>query len=232
MKNFSLILLCTLVFLRANSQNSSNKDSSVNFNTTAFTGNLQSSGLWVPNVPTENSVKGTVYLFPEFAGQYKVIANNGSTLNLLNLNYNIKTKTLVTFVSKDSVFQYELNQFSYVINNNRKFKVNSNGKLKGLSLEVYNSKKIQLFKYYSVFIEKAVINPMTNVVVSDAVYTHVFSYYLYVNGKEVKIKLNKNDILNVLSDKKNEIKDFVLSNKLTYSKEEDVYKILEYYDSI
>ena len=73
---------------------------------------------------------------------------------------------------------------------------------------------------------------MTNVVVSDAVYTHVFSYYLYVNGKEVKIKLNKNDILNVLSDKKNEIKDFVLSNKLTYSKEEDVYKILEYYDSI
>jgi hypothetical protein len=232
MKNISLILLCTLIFLEANSQNSSKKDSSVNFNTAGFTGNVHTSGMWIPGTPIENNVKGTVYLFPDYTGIYKLIIKNGNSLNLLNLNYNVKTKTLESFVSKDSVFQYELNQLSYVLNNNNKYRVNSDGNLKGLSLEIYNSEKIQLFKCFSVIKEKAVLNPMTNAIISDAEYIRKFSYYLYINNKEVKIKLNKNEILDALSDKKNAVKDYVNSNKLAYSNEEDVCKILKYYESI
>jgi hypothetical protein len=232
MKNISLVLLCSLIFLKANSQNSSKKDSSVNFNTAGYTGDMRTSGMWLPATPVENEIKGSIYLFPDFTGIYKIIAKNGNSLNVLNLNYNVKTKTLESFVSKDSVFQYELNQISYVINNNRKYKVNSDGNLKGISLEIYNSEKIQLLKYFSVIKEKAVINPMTNAVISNAEYTRKSLYYLFINGKEVVIKLNKNDVLGVLSDKKNAVKDYVNSNKLTYSNEEDISKILKYYESI
>jgi hypothetical protein len=232
MKNISLVLLCAFMFLNANSQNSSKKNSSVNFNTDGFTGNLRSSGIWVPATPIVNEIKGSVYLFPDYTGIYKLITKNGTSLNLLNLNYNVKTKTLESFFSKDSVFQYELNQLSYVLNNNNKYRVNSDGNLKGLSLEIYNSEKIQLFKYFSVIKEKAVVNPMTNAIISDAEYTRKFVYYLYINGKETTIKLNKSDVLRVLSDKKNAVKDYVNSNKLSYSNEDDFCKILKYYESI
>jgi hypothetical protein len=234
MKNLFFILLFSFIFSQANGQNANVKSSSSNLNVSRYTGtgDMRTSGFWMPGAPIENSIKGTVYLFPDFKGQYKVISKNGNSFNLLNLNYNLKTKTLETFVSKDSVFQYELGQIGYVLTNNNKYKVNSDGNLKGLSLEIYNSDKVQFFKYFHVISEKAVINPMTNVIISEAEYTQVFTYFLYQNGKEVKIKLNKNDVLNALIDKKNAVKEYVKSNKLVYSSEMDICKILKYYESI
>lgn len=232
MKNLFFILLFSFVFSQANCQNANAKSSSSNITVAGYTGNMRTSGFWIPGVPIENSIKGTFYLFPDFKGQYKVISKNGDSFNLLNLNYNLKTKTLETFVSKDSVFQYDLGQIGYVLANSNKYKVNSDGNLKGLSLEVYNSEKVQFFKYFYIISEKAVINPMTNVIISEAEYIHVFAYYLYLNGKEVKIKLNKNDVLNALIDKKNAVKEYVKSNKLVYSSEMDICKILKYYESI
>jgi hypothetical protein len=232
MKNNLFILLSTLMFCKANCQNSSTKDTSVNYNTATYTGNIHTSGLWIPSVSVENSVKGTVYLFSNFTGVYNVISKKGDSFNLSSLNYNIKTNSLETFVSKDSVFQYDLNQIDYVVNKNNKYKVNSSGNLKGLSLEVYNTDKIQFFKTCKVVTEKAVINPMTNAVISAAEYTHVFSYYLYIKGIEVKIKLNKKDVLDALKDKKNPVKDYVELNNLNYTNIDDVCKILKYYESI
>jgi hypothetical protein len=232
MKNVFLGLLFFFIFSQVNCQNTNANSSSNNFNDAAFTGSMRSSGLWMPSASIDNSIKGTVYLFPDFKGQYKVIAKDGNSFDLLNLNYNLKTKTLETFVSKDSVFQYELGKIGYVLTNNTKYKVNSDGNFKGLSLEVYNSEKIQFLKYFYIITEKAVINPMTNVIISEAKYTHVFNYFLYLNGKEVKIKLNKNDVLNALIDKKNAVKEYVKLNKLEYSSEQDICKILKYYESI
>lgn len=232
MKNISLILLCTLMFLNANSQNSNKKDSSVNFNTAGYTGNIHTSGMWVPGSPIVNDIKGSVYLFPDFLGKYNVISKNGNSSTILNCNYNLKTKTLESFVSKDSVFQYDLDQIDYVVTNNDKYKVNGNGDLRGLSLEIYKSGNVQFLKYFYVVTTKPVINPMTNSNISEAEYVREFTYFLYLKGKEVKIKLKKNDILNALIDKKKAVMEYVESNKLAYSKEQDICKILKYYESI
>lgn len=232
MKTVYFTLLSTLFFLNGYSQNSQKANVSVDFRTSTFAGDLRTSGLWVPNTPTDSNIKGSVYLFPNFIGQYKIIGKNGSSFDFLNLNYNIKTKTLEAFVSKDSVFQYDLNKINYVLHNNKKYTVKSEGNLKGLSLDIYNSKKIQFFKYFSLLIEKPVINPMTNAVISEAEYEHVFLYYLYINGKEFKIKLNKRDLLDVLSDKEKVVKEYVNSNDLDYTNVDDICKILKYYESI
>jgi len=59
------------------------------------------------------------------------------------------------------------------------------------------------------------------------------SYYLKNQLNEtVKIKLNKKTILEALKDRKNEIKLFVSSNKLSYDTEQHAIRIFEFYDSL
>ena len=54
----------------------------------------------------------------------------------------------------------------------------------------------------------------------------------YSNGKVVKIKLNKSDILKQLADKKDIIKKYASENDFSFSNEKDVSKILKHYDAL
>jgi hypothetical protein len=58
--------------------------------------------------------------------------------------------------------------------------------------------------------------------------------YIFKNreGKMMKIRLNRKSVLEVLSDKKEEIKRFVTENKLDYNNEKNVIRIFKYYDSL
>lgn len=61
-----------------------------------------------------------------------------------------------------------------------------------------------------------------------------YTYYYIENGDGiyVKTKLNKKSILKVLADQSSSIKSFVSEEKLSYSKEADVEKIMAYYHSL
>lgn len=231
MKNLFFALLLSFISFNAFCQSSAASKATPNFNF-GYQGNIMTSGLWIPNSQKNTDIKGSVYLFPNFTGQYNVITKNGESRQLFNLNFNLKTKTLESLISKDSVFQYDLGQFDYIINANNKYKVNSIGELQGLSLEIYNSDKIQLFKEFSINIEKGVVNPMTQTMISDDKYVQTFSYYFYSNGKAVKIKLNKSDILKQLADKKDVIKKYASENDFSFSSENDVAKILKHYEAL
>lgn len=175
------------------------------------------------------SSEGSSYLFRNWFDQYILIFKNGDSRKISNLNYNLITKTLESSVSKDSVFQYDLDYIDYVIQSNNKYKVINDDKLNGLFLEVFNGINIKLFKETKVIINEREFNPLIQEKFEKAKYIQRDSYYFLVNGKYEKNKLEKKILLKYLNDKENLIKEFVSKNKLSYTSEEGVKKILNYY---
>ncbi|CAN1532464.1 hypothetical protein MCEGE10_01444 [Flavobacteriaceae bacterium] len=231
MKNLFLALFVFFITFQSFSQATDTKENSANFNT-GFQGNINTSGMWVPSSSKNNSITGSVYLFPNFTGQFTVVTKKGDSRQLFNLNYNLKTKTLESFISKDSVFQYDLDQFDYVIASNKKYKIINEPQLKGLVLEIFNGQKLKLFNEINIEVQNGVLNPMTQTMINEDKYIRISSYYLFLNGNQVKIKLSKSDILKQLIDKKDLLKEFASKNDLSFSKEDDVNKILKHYDSL
>ena len=190
-------------------------------------------GSWIPPKPKNNNyIKGSQYLFDSWAGQYIIVSNNGAKSQILNLNYNITSKKIESYIGKDSVFQFDLDQFDFILKFDKKYKVYKNHQLEGLFLELYNEKNIILYKETLITIQEGVMNPLTQELISEGKYVKKAIYYLYNNGKYDKIKLGKSSILKSLNDKEKLIKAFVSENKLSYTGEKDVVKILTYYNSI
>lgn len=57
-------------------------------------------------------------------------------------------------------------------------------------------------------------------------------YYVSLNDAPAKAILNNNKLVEVLSDKKNEIESFISKQKLSYKKAEDLKKIIAYYNTL
>ena len=81
-------------------------------------------------------------------------------------------------------------------------------------------------------ITEGTLNPLTQIKSPD-VYTRSDAYF-YTKSKSSlnEIKLKKKSILRAFSNKEKEISSFVKENKLGYTTEEDLIKILTYYDSL
>lgn len=209
--------------------------SSADYNiATSTKDNSSVAGMWIPGKSIDKEIEGSLYLFPNWRGSYKVIAKNGDFHQLYNLNYNIKTQKLESHTSKDSVFQYDLNNLDYVVNNydQKKYKAIFEGELNGLFFEVFNSGKIKLFKKSNIIVEEGVMNPLTQEMMSKNKYIQKVSYYFWVKDEYVQTKLSKGNVLKLLGDKKDLIKEFASSNKLSFSSEEGIKVILNHYSSI
>lgn len=189
-------------------------------------------GAWIPGKVEDKTITGSVYLFPSWNGIFKIITKKGDTKQLLNLNYNIKTKDIEAFISNDSVFQFDKNQFDYIIQSNKKYKVIDEGELNGLFYEVYNGEKIKLYKEYTISIQGGTFNPLTQEKIELDKYVQNYNYYIFKDNKFEKVKLSKKDIFKYLSDKKETLKEFVKKNDLDFSSDEDIKVILNYYNSL
>lgn len=189
-------------------------------------------GAWIPGKTVDNYIKGSQYLFPNWAGQYTLILKDKSTAKVFNLNYNLSSKKLEAMIAKDSVFQYDLAQFDYIIKSGNSYKVITENNINGLFLELYKDKNIVFYKEEVIGINEEVVNPLTNEPISAKAYVKKNLYYLFINNKLEEIKLNKSDVLKYLKSKEKLVKNYVWDNNLTYSSEEDVIRILTYYNSI
>lgn len=227
MKNYSFFSLLFFFSLSAFSQESNFLELKTALNTRDT--KIQTLGMWVRDKSSDNVVTGSVYLFPNWTNQYTLITKKGDSRKILNLNYNLITKKLESAMSKDSVFQFDLNQLDYVIQSNNKYKVISDTQLNGLFLEVFNGEKIKLFKEINVVVDKGVYNPLTDKKTNDK-FAQTYSYYFLVNGKYEKAKLGKKAILKYLNDEKKETIEFVSKNNLSYTSDKDVSKILNHYN--
>ncbi|PHR72581.1 MAG: hypothetical protein COA67_04855 [Lutibacter sp.] len=64
-------------------------------------------------------------------------------------------------------------------------------------------------------------------------YKEKVSYFVKnKSGKYIKTKLRKKNVLKILNDKNSEVNAFILSNKINFSKEHDVVRVLNYYHKL
>jgi hypothetical protein len=177
------------------------------------------------------TLEGSPYLFANWKDLYVLVPKNGESRKISNMNYNLISKTLELYISKDSVFQLDLDRLDYVITPHQKYKVINEGKLKGLFFEAFSGNNIKLFRETNVFIVNGVLNPRTNdeIFEQDKFEKKQF-YYFFVNNKYEKVKLVEKNILKYLRDKVDLVNEFVSKNKLSYTSEKDVITILNYYD--
>lgn len=232
MKYFLIIFLTfkSIVFSQVNTLES--KGIIETLNTTNL---ISGSGTWVNGKIEDKSILGSPYLFNNWIGVFNVSTKDGGSNKLFNLNYNLKTKTIESIISKDSIYQYDMSNIDFVNINNEKYDVflsSKNDELNGLYKVLFENEKIKLYKEFKIYVLESTINPLTQEKISKDEYVQLFNYYFIKSDKFSNLKLNKSSVLNYLDDKRDLIKKYVNSNNLSYSNEIDVVKILNYYISI
>ncbi|RBW58138.1 hypothetical protein DS884_09750 [Tenacibaculum sp. E3R01] len=219
MKKLIFFLCLSFITLLVNSQ-----VDGMNFNPQKIGGTFQNLNLNSGNNFNDN-MKGSIYLFKAWNNLSTLTSFSNKKLKIDNLNYDIENKQFVAKISNDSI---------YIFNNlkNVKTPLSLFENIDGTFYEILVSGKLQLLKEYTGKYKKAVINKMTNQIVKKPQYIKVETLYSRQNNTIKKIKLKKSSILKLLSSKKEEIKKYSKTNKLSYKKENDVIKILQYYNKL
>jgi len=112
--------------------------------------------------------------------------------------------------------------------NNKRYKVVGDD----MFLELYNGAEFKLLKQFTVRINEGVSNPLSLADLSPRRYVINEEYKLHKDNTLSKFKLNKSSILKLFSDKNDAIVKYVKENKLSYSEENDVVRILNYISTI
>ncbi len=230
MKNLT-VLFCIIFFsnLLLAQQNSTLEVKNALESIRAINGN---SGVWLPGKSINKTITGSQYLFSNWVGNFNITTKKGQKFQLFNLNYNLNTKKIESFVENDSVFQYDLDQFESINYAKNKYKVINNEQMQGVFLEIADGAKVKLLKEFTIQVQYGTLNPLTQEKISEDTYVQHHNYYIQTAGDFQKIKPNRKSILNFLSDKHNEIKTFVKQNNLSFNDDASLSKILNYYNSL
>ena len=227
-KYFLIVIALITIPLMSFSQNNTNSN-------IIGQGDL-SDGLWVISQDNLRQIEGTPYLFDTWYQTGKIYFND-KVYTLNAFNYNIQAERFEAKISDDSVFA--LNHGSF-------YKVEIKGKTFTRHLDpdyqrntyfedVVHFKDKQLLKKYTLKIKEGQINPMTMQKIQQDQYIKKEQYYiLNDNTNQIdKIKLKKSTILALVEEaKKASVKAFAKENRLSFKNNNDVFKILNYYNSL
>lgn len=181
-----------------------------------------------------NKYEGSKYLYDSWEMPARIVTTNDKELRLSNINLNLKDNRFETGTLGDSLFIFNNDKIQYVetlFATYIKLKLPKSNEISFFE-RLLDLEHISLYKHPELKITDGILNPLTQEKKPD-VYTRLSTYYFLKNNSDLKeIRLKKKDILNELSDKKDEVSDFAKENNLNYSLEEDLIKILTYYDSL
>ncbi|CAL2086663.1 conserved protein of unknown function [Tenacibaculum sp. 190524A02b] len=198
------------------------------FNPQMIGGSLQNTNVRTYNkMDVFKGVKGSFYLYDHWNNTSTIISHSDKRYIIKNLNFDLDEEKFLSKISNDSVYIYQ--NLKKVIIGKKSF-IDINDKF----YEEVCHGKINLLKNYSGKLKKAVINKMTNQQVKPAEYIKVTKLYIYKDDIQSlkKIKLKKSSINNLFSDKKELILSYIQKNKLSYGKESDFLKMIDYFNSL
>jgi hypothetical protein len=102
----------------------------------------------------------------------------------------------------------------------------------GSFYQVLDSGKATLLKYFQIDETQNVVNGL-NPGAASILLQKVEFYFMYNAAKGMqKIAKSNDDVVNYFADKKTMIETFISSNKLKCKKEEDLIKVVHYYNSL
>jgi len=183
--------------------------------------------------PVKVEIDGSLYLFDTWEN-FGWIEHDNKKYTLKDVNYNILMDQFEYKISNDSVFIFDNNiDLIYLANKNfKKYYLDANTGHKYCEV-LYEGSNYSLLKKYDVRLREAGPNPL---MLKGNSNEFVKSKKYYINNNVTNtllpIKLKKNNIVALFSNKENDIKSYIKKNKISYKNENDLVKIFKYYDSL
>lgn len=178
------------------------------------------------------TIQGSVHLFDDWSSRGVAVVSPEQKISIQNLNFNVQRNTLESKLNRDSIFTFNASRLEKITINNHTFKHMYFPIKKGTRLleVIGTAKNIAIYKDYELDVKEGNPNPMRGALKDKFI---IRDYYYLQNGEDFKkFKLRKKAILKVMGDKATAVKEFADTNKLSFSKEEDVSKIFSHYDSL
>jgi hypothetical protein len=175
------------------------------------------------------AVDGTVYLFDNWKNAGVIYATTNQRFALNNINLNIERNSFESKVGKDSLFSFNFNNIEKFVINGRTFKNyywNDDNRVYEI---IYEGQQWSIIKGFKIVEVTGSANPMLNRT-RDRIVRKMF-YYIKDDKGIHPFRLKKNKILKLLNAddaKAEKIKNFAKMNDLSFKKENDVRKIIEY----
>lgn len=221
---FFLLLFCSAIVFGQGMHNS---------NRSGFLNPMQFDGIYLRISEVDSSNKGSLYLFPKWEGKYEVYVSEKEGYSFSNLNYNVITNMLESKISKDSVFQFDVEKINFIKHGAKKYKLYNIHESKELFQEIYVSENILFLKGFNVVFRKGAINPLTLDYVQKDEYSVSEKFYLKLkNLNFIELSLNKKSVLRLLGDKAFQVERYASALKLSFKSEPDLFKIFLYYDTL
>lgn len=163
------------------------------------------------------------YMFPRWSNN-GVLYVGREVYGIGNINFNITTNAIDSRIAKDKLFMFNSSDVDSISINNHLFK-----KVGNLFYEVLFEKENSMFlKKYDIKYEAGHEGRMGGV--TGPSQTSVIFRYVVVDPerKMNRVELNKKSILEVFQNKKEVLESYAKKKNLSFRKEEDIVKMLEY----
>lgn len=176
----------------------------------------------------------------EFIGELKDVSNdkysysNWSNQGILfvdskayylsNINFNITTNSFESRINRDQLFSYKSSSLDSVSLNNHLYK-----KIRDSFYEVLFKKGNNLFlKRYDIAYKQGIRNRLDGTVGKSSAYV-TYKYLIEYENEFRQIEFNKRSILSLVEDDfQNVLEEFIDNENLSYKRENDIVKILEF----
>lgn len=149
---------------------------------------------------------------------------DGKAYYLSNINFNITTNSFESRLNRDQLFSYKSSNLDSVSLNNILYK-----KVSDLFYEVLLSKGNNSFlKKYDIAYQAGILNRLDGTVSKSNAFV-TYKYLIKFEDEFTQIEFNKKSILSLVKDDfQNVLEEFIDKEKLSYKRENDIVKILEF----
>jgi hypothetical protein len=157
-----------------------------------------------------------------------VYTNVDKTYLPKHINFNVKLGTFIVNIAADSLFTLATTRVKSVKFHSTSFEILNDKYYENLS-----KGKLNVYKDYYLSIKKGAIDPISKSKISEDKYVIKSKYFLNEDDSLEELKLSKKNILKLCEkDKVNDVKKFIKENKLSVKQDENLRKILAYYNSL
>ncbi|WP_396603146.1 hypothetical protein [Algibacter sp. R77976] len=234
-------ILCSLYFL--NAQGPSGRAVNLSSGSNGMGGSGYGSnnllnfvkGEWTIEKSERDDLNGSNYLFDDWSNNAEIYDLNGKGFKLEHCNFNVAKNNVEAMFDRatNKSFVFNSNDLSKVRIGNRFFVKKDIGNNRNSLLEVIQvGVNFSIYKIYETEMVLATLNPMTQKKMGKDRIVINSIYFIQKEGKLKQIKFKKSTVLKLMSDKKEEIKEFVGENNISFKNEVDIKKVFSYYNEL
>ncbi|MBN2891597.1 MAG: hypothetical protein JXL97_07010 [Bacteroidales bacterium] len=185
--------------------------------------------------------KGSVYLVDDWM-KGTIVLKDSSYFEDIKYKYNFRSKYLeildktdsvqVLFFAKVDWMYYETNKGSQVFENCTNFVLEHPELGDCEFVQIMAFGRATLIDKLTMEMIESNYNAALDAGETSDTYYIKHTYYILKDGELIRIAKNKGSILNALSEKKDQLKSYIKTNKLKMKEPENIAKVVEFYNSL